>query len=65
MPATWKLPRFALVQVDLGDGPAGEAAVEDLLEEIVRDELLVGGMETKAWRELGFVVVEVAAVVLH
>ena len=44
---TGELPGLALVEVDLGDGAAGEGAVEDLLEQIVCDELLVGRVEPK------------------
>lgn len=58
---TWKLPWLALVEVDLGDGSAGEAAVEGFLEKVMGNELLIGGVKAKAWRKLGFDVVEMVA----
>lgn len=46
------MPGLALVEIDVGYGTAGEGAVEDFLEEVEGDELLVGGVETEARRQL-------------
>lgn len=48
---TREIPRFALVEVDLGDGPRREAAVGDLLPQVVRDQLLVRRVEPEARRQ--------------
>ena len=49
---TRKLPWLALVEVDLCNGSATEATVEDFLEEVVGDEFLVGGVEAEAGGEV-------------
>ena len=54
---TGKLPWLALVEVDFGDGSAGEGAVENFLEEVVGDELLVGGVEAESGGKVVAVVV--------
>ena len=48
---TREIPRLALVEVDLSDGPCREAAVGDLLPQVVRDELLVRRVEPEARRQ--------------
>lgn len=63
---TWELPGLALVEVDLGDGAAGEGAVEDFLEQVEGDELLVGGVEPEARGQLRVAALKVGvAVALH
>lgn len=57
--STGKLPRLALVEVNFSNGSTGEATVENLLEKVVSDELLVGGMEAEPGRQV--VVVAAAA----
>jgi hypothetical protein len=42
---TGQVPWLALVEVGLADGARGEARVGGLPGEVVRDELLVGGVE--------------------
>jgi hypothetical protein len=60
---TWQVPWLALVEVGLADGARGEAGVGGLPGEVVRDELLVGGVESEPRRQLhGLLVVHV---VLH
>jgi hypothetical protein len=49
---TRELPWLALVQVDLRDGAAAEAAVHCLAEEVVGDELLVRRVEPEPRRQL-------------
>lgn len=48
---TRQVPRFALVEIDLGDDLQLDLASVDLPLEIVGDELLVGGVETEARRQ--------------
>jgi len=49
--ARGQVPGLELVQVDLGDGVDLERAAENLALEVVRDELLVGGVEAETRRE--------------
>lgn len=48
---TRKVPWLAFVEIHLRNGVHGEAAVHDLLGEVVADELLVCGVETEAGRQ--------------
>jgi len=49
---TRQVPGLGLVEVGLADGERGEAGVGDLAGEVVRDELLVGGVEAEARGQL-------------
>lgn len=62
---TRKLPWFTLVEVDLCDGPAGEATVENLLEKIVGYELLVGRVEAETRWKLSIAALELVGVEVH
>lgn len=61
---TRKLPWLALIEVDFCDGPTSEVAVENLLDEIVSNELLVGRVEPEPRRQVGVTVVKMV-VCLH
>jgi hypothetical protein len=62
---TRELPWLALVQVDLRDGAAAEAAVHGLAEEVVGDELLVRRVEPEPRRQLATATAAVQAEPLH
>lgn len=61
---TRKLPWLALIEVNFSDGPTSEVAVENLLDEIVSNELLVGWVEPEPRRQVGVTVVKMV-VCLH
>jgi hypothetical protein len=46
------VPWLALVEVDVADDAGGEAVVEGLGGEVVRDDLLVGGVEPEPRRQV-------------
>jgi hypothetical protein len=62
---TWQVPWLALVEVCLADGAGGEARVGGLPGEVVRDELLVGGVEPKARSQLHLHGLMLLLVVVH
>lgn len=48
---TCEVPRFALVDIDIGDRVEFEGFAADFAFEVVNDEFFVGGVESEAWSQ--------------
>lgn len=62
---TWKLPWFAFVKINVGECPAGEAAVEDFSEKVTSDEFFISRMESKPRWQTSFSVIKMVCEKLH
>lgn len=49
---TRQIPRFTLVQISLSNGPGAEAAIKNLLWEVMSDEFFICWMEPEPWWQI-------------
>lgn len=49
---TWKIPRLALIEIDVSDRPGNEIEIRDLASQIVCDEFFICGVKSKPWWQI-------------